>query len=552
MHKFFLLLIAIVLFINCDFKKGYPKINFSSIDISKYQKKSPLSNEDKENWVYKDIIIDSIPGVSLKRMYDTILNNKNKDGNEVIVAVLDSEIDINHKELKNSIWINKDEIPKNGIDDDGNGFIDDINGWNFLGNNKEENNNFTSYEYTRFLKKYNPIFKGKNIKDINPKDSLLYKDYKRALNKYISRLEYAKEDIEYANMLLTSMQKVKKELKKYFLKKEYNLRDLDSLKKVSLNNKKLQEAILIRSNFIEYGFTQIYIDNYKLNAEERINKLLNLNHNDRELTGDNSDDIKEINYGNNLVNKNINLFQHGTEVAGSILSVKNKNIKIMPVCISPFGDEHDKDIALGIKYAVDNGAQVINMSFGKEFSLYTEWVFDAFKYAAKHNVLIVSSSGNNKFNLNNINDYFPNDNLENGIEVSDNFLLVGATTRNLNKNLIYKYSNYGDIDVDMFAPGQSIYTTMPNNKYQFDSGTSLASGITSGVAAILYSYYPNLKASQVKHILMDSGLEYTIEVNTPTKEDKNKKTPFNQLSKSGKVLNAYNALIMADSISRKN
>ncbi|MDG1810917.1 MAG: S8 family serine peptidase, partial [Polaribacter sp.] len=505
--------------INCDSKINYSKINFSFSDVYKYQK-SFYSDEDKENWHFKDIIIDTIPGVSLKRMSDSILNNKNNEGNEIIVAILDSEIDINHKELKNSIWINKNEIPNNGIDDEGNGFIDDINGWNFLGNKKGENNNFTSYEYTRFLKKYNSIFKNKNRIYNSNKESLLFKHYKRAKNTHTAKLEYANEDIEYANMLLNSMLRVKNELKKYFFKKEYNLKDLDSLKKKFLNNKKLQEVILIRSNFIKYGFTQSYIDNYKLNAEERISKLLNLNHNDRELTGDNSDIIEDINYGNNLVNKNISLFEHGTKVAGSILSVRNKNIRIMPVCISPFGDEHDKDIALAIRYAVDNGAKVINMSFGKEFSLYPEWVFNAIKYAEKNNVLIVSSSGNSKFNLNIINDYFPNDNLENGKEVSDNFLLVGATSRELNENLIYEYSNYGNIDVDLFAPGENIYTTLPHNKYTFDSGTSLASAITSGVAALLFSYYPNLTSSEVKHILMDSGLEFELEVSTPTKDNK--------------------------------
>lgn len=550
MFKKFILLITIILFVKCDDKKNYSKINISPNEVDKYQKKSTLSEEDKKNWFFKDIIIDSVPGVSLKRAYDSILNNRIEEGEEVIIAILDSEVDINHKELKNSIWINKNEIPNNGVDDDDNGYIDDNNGWNFLGNKKGENTNFTNYSYTRVLKKYNSLFKGKKKGNITQKDSLLFLNYKKAEVKYYSRLKYAKEDIEYANMLLSSMDTVKKTLHPYFIDKSYGLKDLDSLKKLFQKNKELQEAILIRSNFMKYGFSQDYMNNYKLKAEERINKLLNLNYKDREITGDNSNNLKDTHYGNNIVNKNVNLFTHGTEVSGSVLSVKNKNIKIMPVCISPFGDEHDKDIYLAIKYAVDNGAKVINMSFGKEFSLYPEWVFRAFKYAEKHNVLIVSSCGNSNYNLNNKNNYYPNDNLNNGKEISDNFILVGGTSRKLNKKLLYKNTNYGNIDVDVFAPAQYIYTTLPDNKYKFDSGTSLASAITSGVAGLIYSYYPNLTASQVKHILMDSGLEYTFNVSTPTKKDKNKTTPFNQLSKSGKILNAYNALIMADSISR--
>jgi cell wall-associated protease len=191
------------------------------------------------------------------------------------------------------------------------------------------------------------------------------------------------------------------------------------------------------------------------------------------------------------------------------------------------------------------------MSFGKEFSLHKEWVFDAIKYAEKNNVLIISSAGNFGYNLNSNNDYYPNDNIDNGAEISANFVLVGATSYSINSALKTESSNYGKNDVDLFAPGDKIFTTLPNNKYSNNlGGTSLASAITSGVAALIFSYYPNLTASQVKHILMDTGLEYTLEVNTLTEEDKNKTTPFNQLSKSGKVLNAYNAFIMADSISR--
>jgi subtilisin family serine protease len=549
MVKNFLLVIIVVLFIRCDSKKSYSKIN-SPQKINLFQKKSPLSEEEEKNWHLKDIITDSLPGISLTQIYDSLLINKK--GKEVIIAVLDSEIDIEHKDIKNHVWKNEDEIPHNGIDDDKNGYIDDVNGWNFLGNKKGENASFTSYAYTRILKKYDSLFKDKKKEDIKSKDSLLFFTYLRAKEKYKSRVEYAKEDIEYADMLLESMANVKKILSQYFPYKKYTLEDLDSLKKVSLKNVELQKAILIRSNFMKYGFTQNYMNNYKLSTQERTNKLLNLEYNDREIIGDNSNDIKDINYGNNLVNKNINLFEHGTEVTGSILSVKYKNIKIMPVCISPFGDEHDKDIALAIRYAVNNGAKVINMSFGKEFSLHRKWVFDAFKYAEKNNVLIVSSAGNSRYNLNIKKDYYTNDNLDNGEEVTDNFLLVGGISNKLNNKFLYSSTNYGNIDVDLFAPADDIYTTLPNNKYILDSGTSLASAITSGVAALLYAYYPNLTASQVKHILMDAGLEYTLEVNTPTEEDKNKTTPFNQLSKSGKVLNAYNAFIMADSISRSN
>jgi subtilisin family serine protease len=476
----------------------------------------------------------------------------NKKGKEVIIAVLDSEIDIEHKDIKKHIWKNEDEIPNNGIDDDKNGYIDDIYGWNFLGNNKGENASFTSYAYTRILKKYDSLFKDKKNQDIKSKDSLLFFTYLRAKEKYKSRVEYAKEDIQYADMLLESMANVKKILSQYFPYKKYIVKDLDSLKKIFPNNEELQDAVLIRSNFINYGFSQEYMNLYKLKAEERINKLLNVEFNERIIIGDDPEDITDTSYGNNNINGNISLFTHGTEVSSTITSLNDDNIKIMTLAISPFGDEHDKDIALAIRYAIDNGAKVINMSFCKEFSLHRKWVNDAFKYAKKNNVIIIAAAGNEAQNLNSVSIKFPNDILNNGEEVSDNFISVGSISNSLNKKILSYFSNYSNKYVDIFAPGDKIYTTFPNGGKKIDRGTSISTALTSRVAALLFSYYPNLTASQVKHILMDSGLEYDIEVSTPTKDDKNKMTPFNQLSKSGKVLNAYNAFIMADSISRSN
>jgi len=536
---FILLIISVFSLVQCKKKMQYVKIP-SQIDIK--EKKSEFSKNELQNWVIYDIINDTIPGISLNRAINTIL--KGKKGKEVIVAVLDSEVDIKHKGIQDFIWKNPNEIPNNNIDDDKNGYVDDVNGWNFLGGSNGENSNFTNYSYTRILKKNLNFFNGDENKTLN-KDSIAYRIYLKAKRKYEKQVIYAKEDIEYADMLLNSLENVTKGLTKYLKEGNQVLKSLDSLKELYPNNEELQDYILIRSNFIKHGYSQNYMNTYKVKAQERVNKLLNLKYDDREIVNDNPEDILDIKYGNKIVNGNLNLFSHGTEIVGTIVSLKNSNVKIMPICISPFGDEHDKDIAVAIKYAVDNGAKVINMSFGKEFSLHKEWVDEAFKYAEKHNVLIISSAGNSSYNLNNQNDYYPNDNMNNGTEISGNFLLVGGISKNLNENFLYKYSNYGNIDVDIFAPAHEIYTTVPNDKYKYDSGTSLASAVTSGVAALIYSYYPNLTAPQVKKIIMDSGLEYNIKVNIPAKRDKNKTIPFNQLSKSGKVLNVYNALLLA-------
>ncbi len=547
--SFFLFFCIGISFYTCQNEKSYSFISSSSIqDTLKNRSKIVL-----KNWHFKDIKIDTLPGISLERAYDSLLSNKKTK--EVVIAIIDMEIDIDHKGLQSFIWQNNAEIPNNGLDDDKNGYVDDIHGWNFLGNTKGENNRFVNYEYTRILRKYNPLFENRTIEDIKPKDSLLFIIYQRAKKKYEERTKYANEEVEYIEMVSKGKNDAEKVLANYFKNDNYTIKDLDSLKKLYPKNKYLQKMIRRKSNFIKWDYTNEYMKDYQLKTDERIKKLLNLEYNDREIQGDNPKDISDKGYGNHILNSNISLLQHGTKMAGAIVNIGFKNeIKIMPLAISAYGDEHDKDIALAIRYAVDNGAKVINMSFAKEFSLHPKWVLDAIKYADENNVLIVHAASNENENIDDQNiTCFPNDHdYFNTLEVSQNFLNVGASGKILNKNLKSSFSNYGKTEVDVFAPGENIYTTEPNNKYSNHSrGTSLASAITSGVAGLIRSYYPNLTASQVKHILMDSGLEYTFKVKTPTKEDKNKMTPFNQLSKSGKVINAYNALLMAEEVSKK-
>lgn len=519
-----------------------------------------LSQNQKREWHFKDIIDDTIPGISLEKAYNTIINETK--GDEVIVAVIDMGIDINHEDLEKSIWVNSDEIPNNNLDDDNNGYIDDTNGWNFLGNSKGESAKFVNYEYTRILKKYRRFFESMDLQTISKSDSTNYLTYLRAKTFYDNRMKFALDDTTYINMVQNAKNTAYDTIYKHYKINRLTLGNLDSLKNLNVNNSILQIEIIKMTNFLKYGYTDKYISNYKLKAVERINKLLNLEYNDRFITGDNQDDLNDIKYGNNVVNANVGFFNHGTLIAGVIGADRNNKvgikgfsnkIKIMPLSISAFGDEHDKDIALAIKYAVDNGAKVINMSFGKEFSLQKEWVFEAFKYAENNDVLIVSSAGNSNYDLNQYNDYFPNDNLENGKEVSSNFLLIGSSTYNLNEELFSPFSNYGNIDVDILAPGGGFLTTSANLEKYEDTpvGTSISSAIVSGVAALIYSHYPGLAASEVKRIILESGIEYNIPVKLNSETNKSKRIAINKLSKSGKIVNAYNALIMAHNISKR-
>ncbi|CAL2105998.1 Peptidase_S8 domain-containing protein [Tenacibaculum sp. 190524A02b] len=541
----FLLSLVILIITSCSNKKTL-KITIDNLKIT--PKRTPFNDNELKKWFAKDIITDTIPGISLNKA-KALINNKTKN---ITVAVIDTEIDILHKDLAGKFWRNEDEKPNNNVDDDFNGYTDDYQGWNFIGNLKGDNIIYSNYESTRILRKYEAKFDGNDSTYHRNTYETAYKVYKNAKNEYNKKLKKAKSDLDYANFLIDNYPIAKKAIKNIFPDEEYSTKELDSLYNIYKDtDKKLAKNLYFISDFIKYKLSEQWMSNYKQNAINKITKILNKEFNDRKLIDKNPHDIFYKGYGNPYINKNINQFYHGTLIAGLITSINDK-IKIMPLAISSNGDEHDKDIALAIKYAVDNGAKIINLSFSKQFSLEKKWVFNALKYAQKNNVLIISSAGNLKLNLNSYNNStFPNDKDNNGEEVSNNFLLVGSISNKLNSELLSYFSNYGNIDVDIFAPGENIYSTLPNNNYKFESGTSLACAITSGVASLILSSYPDLTATQVKLILMESGIKYSLKVNTPTPKKQTQKTPLYMLSKSGKVLNAYNALIMADSISKK-
>jgi cell wall-associated protease len=289
-------------------------------------------------------------------------------------------------------------------------------------------------------------------------------------------------------------------------------------------------------------------------------KRYDLDFNARQTLGDNLYDIEDKFYGNSNVIDSKELESHGTHVAGIVAASRNNNkgvngvvnnVKIMAVRVVPDGDEHDKDVALGIRYAVDNGAKIINISFGKAYSPNRKWVYDAIIYAAKKDVLLVAAAGNDGKDID-VTKTYPNDTEDLINEISDNVLTIGAMSLYYDEKLPATFSNYGKKNVDVFAPGVDIYATIPKNAYASISGTSMAAPSAAGVAALVRSYYPQLSASQVKHILMNSGMKINFEVMKPgsqSRENPNgEKVPFSDLSVSGRVVNAYNALIMADSI----
>jgi subtilisin family serine protease len=279
----------------------------------------------------------------------------------------------------------------------------------------------------------------------------------------------------------------------------------------------------------------------------------------RGILGDNPEDITDNIYGDNNVagpDPTRDNVKHGTHVSGIIAAQRNNkigmdgianNVKILVVRAVPDGDEYDKDIALAIRYAVDNGAKVLNTSFGKYYSPHADWVYEAIKYAASKDVLIVNAAGNDGLDMDTVNVY-PNDQVDNGPEISDSFLTVGALNYKYGGELVADFSNYGKTNVDVFAPGVKIWSTTPLNTYEFLQGTSMAAPEVAGVAAMIRSYYPGLSAKQVKQIIMDSGL--TSNTKVVLGGDESNTDSFANISKSGKMVNLYNALIMADKMSK--
>ena len=524
------------LLVSCKSIPTIPVPKPSTYVLTATAKKAPLTEEQSKFWGHSDLVSDSIPGMSLDKAYAFL---QGKKGVEVVVGVVDSGTDLLHEDLKDVAWVNSKEIASNGIDDDNNGYIDDINGWNFLGTIYKEH-----LEYQRIVK--DP--------SIANEETL-----KEATAFYDEKVAAAKANEKRYGQMLKMVTNADDALSKHFNKTDYSK---DEVIKTLTEDKALKESVEVAKQMYGFGLSSLE------QAKQELSKLVEnattmlsgeaLKKEYRSVLGDNPNTMDKKSYGNAATGHSIKDEAHGTHVSGIIGASRNNNIgmngvatnvKIMAVRAVPDGDEYDKDVALGLRYAVDNGAKVINTSFGKGFSPKKEWVYEAILYAASKDVLIVNAAGNDGKNMD-VEKTFPNDSRDLITEISDNVLTVGAMSANYNENLPASFSNYGKINVDVFAPGVQIYSTTPEGGYAKFSGTSMAAPSTAGVAALIRSYYPKLSASQVKHILMNSGTMINFDVIKPGSRSREKptgeKVSFSELSVSGRVVNAYNALKMAD------
>ena len=553
------------------------------------------------NWFNLDLLENGYFGISTEKAYRELLKDK-KPKENIIVAVIDGGVDISHPDLQHVLWTNKKEIPGNGIDDDGNGYVDDIHGWNFIGS-KKGNLEFDNLELVRLLRIYTPKYQ--STTNLTPLDSAQKEEFK-LYKKMVGDFGKKYEDASNTFSVLIAINKVLDSVAKINKKEIPTMEDIDQYK--ADDETEEQVKTIIRKGAREDGSFEKFYKNIK-EGYKQYDAMLKYNLNPKydmraELVGDDYSNPYQKGYGNNDV-KGPDAF-HGTHVSGiigadrtnstGILGVAN-HVSIMAIRVVPTGDERDKDVANGIRYAVDNGAKVINMSFGKSYKWDKKAVDSAVKYAELKGVLLVHAAGNDNQN-NDLEENYPNkffdskeaeaykeankkpskpdftppkpmsqnngmgmrpaydrstlvkpapiDSAKFNLPHASNWIEVGASAYKDDDNLKADFSNYGKYNVDVFAPGFLIKSTIPDNKYEEADGTSMASPVVAGLAALILSYYPDLKPAQIREIIMKSVSKVAHKVKYKNEKGENVRTPFSEICVSGGIVNAYNALKLAE------
>ncbi|WP_131537919.1 S8 family peptidase [Pedobacter nototheniae] len=503
--------------------------------------------QQRPNWQNLDLKTDTIFGISTDKAYKELL--KGKKSTKVIVAVNDGGVDAQHEDLKRIMWVNTKEIPGNGIDDDKNGYIDDVNGWNFIGGPKGSVN-FETLELTRLVRRDQARFANitdANVAEKDKKDFEVFKARRADLEKQLGEAK--------ANLAgLSGFKNALDNLVKKMGKENPTAEDFANYKPTTEIEGRLQSALA--APLKDMSFKDFYEDQIKEGFDyynRQVSYNLNLDYDPRSIVGDDPNNNKEKFYGNNDVAGPDAM--HGSHVAGIIAADRTNNlgilgvadnVAIMGVRCTPNGDERDKDVANAIRYAVDNGAKVINMSFGKAYSWDKAIVNEAMKYAVSKDVLIVQAAGNENKDIDTENNFPNHKDLD--AKTIASWITVGASGLKDDETLKASFSNFGKTQVDVFAPGVQIYSTVPGSKYKYLDGTSMASPVVAGLAGLIRSYYPKLTAAQVKEIIVKSVVKvnHNVEYKKGEGDDAPKvSVPFSDLCISGGIVNAYNALKLA-------
>ena len=515
--------------------------------------------ETPKGWHLLDYMKDGLYGIGVEKAYENLLKDK-KSKQTVVVAVIDSGIDTTHEDLKAVLWKYPKEIPGNNIDDDKNGYVDDIYGWNFLGGKDGRNVTKDSDEGARVYYKYKKKF-GASVTDeskLSAEELESLKNYRKAKDQIESQAKEASMYVVFLKNIVEKLPSADSVLRKAIGKELYTGDDLMKFKPSTADESRAKNTMMglfqqtqqmdNSNKVLIEGITEFYSgEKSKIEAAEKEPEDYR-----GSIVKDNYEDFNDRFYGNNDVMATTAM--HGTHVSGIIGAVRGNNIgvngvadnvRIMMLRAVPDGDEHDKDIANAIRYAVDNGAWVINMSFGKSFSPEKKWVDEAVMYAESKGVLLVHAAGNDGKNIDEADNFPTARYANNPATKASNWVTVGASGPT-SKDLAASFSNYGK-DVDVFSPGVEIYSTLPGgNEYGNQQGTSMASPVTAGIAALILSYYPELSAKQVKFVIEKSVSPIAdFKVVKPGSEEE---VMLSEISKTGGVVNAYEAIKLAGTL----
>jgi len=514
-----------------------------------------------KSWHMMDKEASGFYGVSADKAY-SFLKSRNLKSKTVIVAVIDSGIDTLHEDLKAILWTNPKEIPGNGIDDDKNGYIDDVHGWNFIGGKNGDNVKEDSYEAARVYHSLKSKWAGKTVDEskLSAADKAEYAIFKKAQQKVVGDGQGGGADLVFLKRIKTNLIKSDSILRIGMSKELFTGKELDAYTTRNDDEKKAKGSLigLMKGNDAMDQTNKEFIDGLSeyIAGEERKEESKNTPPKEyrKDIVKDDETNINDRNYGNNDIMSATPM--HGTHCSGIIGAIRNNgkgmdgiadNVRIMMVRAVPDGDEHDKDIANAIRYAVDNGAQIISMSFGKDFSPQKQWVDDAFRYAESKNVLLVHAAGNDSKNVDTA-DNFPNPVFIDGKGRANNVITVGASAGGDVKKggLTASFSNFGKNEVDVFSPGQQIYSTLPGgNTYGNLSGTSMACPLVAGIAALTLEYFPTLSAKQLKYVIEKSAQVPQYKVKQPGTDDM---VNLGDISKTGGIVNAFEALKLASTL----
>lgn len=520
--------------------------------VSSAQVKTP-----PPNWFNLDYEEDGVMGISTEKAYRELLQGKKSS--PVIVAVIDGGVDIHHEDLKDIIWINEKDSASTGTDEDENGYINDKYGWNFLGNPNGENVHYDNLEMTRLLRKLEPkyasVLPSTPMGEVERRE---FNEYQRMMADYAAKTQEANSG-QYNYI---AMKRITDTILARIDVENPTLSDFDNYK--SRDDMERQLIKIIRSELKdEPDFSKFYeqLEDGIKHFTNQVKYHLNQNFDPRPIVGDDYENSRERYYGNpDVVGPDA---EHGTHVAGIIGAVRDNDIgingvadhvRIMVLRTVPDGDEHDKDVANSILYAVENGAKVINMSFGKGYAKDKQVVDDAVRFAMENDVLLIHAAGNDGQN-NDVIPNFPNRNYVDSLGinkgVADAWIEVGASQWDNDSDLVASFSNHGRRSVDVFAPGVKIYSTMPGNTYKDQRGTSMAAPVVAGVAALIRSYYPELSALEVKRAIMQSVTRVDQRVKVRGEDGRTTRVSMDSLCVTGGVVNAYKALQLAEELNKK-